>query len=104
LSPTLHCSIIGTCLTAGELREILRRIARREGFAVATTTDHDLHSLAVRLAERRDGPGKLLHKALDRRHAAAIGAFASAKDESDVEAQWRTRSPRARCPGRTGRC
>ena len=37
LSPMLHCSIIGTCLTAGELREILRRIARREGFAVATT-------------------------------------------------------------------
>ena len=28
LDPTLHCSIIGTCLTQGELREILRRIAR----------------------------------------------------------------------------
>ena len=99
LSPTLHCSIIGTCLTAGELREILRRIARREGFVVATTIDHDLHSLAVRLAERRDGPGKLLHKALDRRHAAAIAAFASAKDESDVEAQWRDALASGAIPG-----
>ena len=55
LDPTLHCSIIGTCLSQGELREILRRIARSEGLVVATPSDHELHSLGVRLAERRDG-------------------------------------------------
>ncbi|MGH6903240.1 MAG: DUF2325 domain-containing protein [Geminicoccaceae bacterium] len=99
LSPTLHCSIIGTCLTTGELRETLRRIARREGFAVATTSDHDLHSLAVRLAARRDGPGKLLHKTLDRRHAAAIRAFASAKEESALEAEWRDALAAGAVPG-----
>jgi len=99
LSPTLHCSIIGTCLTTGELREILRRIARRERFAVATTSEHDLHGLAVRLAERRDGPGKLLHKALDRRHAAAIGRFASARDEGALEAQWRAALASGAVPG-----
>ena len=99
LSPTLHCSIIGTCLAQGELREILRRIARSEGLDVAGLSDHDLHSLGVRLAERRDGPGKLLHKALDRRHAAAIKAFAAAKDESALEAQWQAALASGAIPG-----
>ena len=99
LDPTLHCSIIGTCLIQGELREILRRIGRREGFSVVGSSDHELHSLGVRLAERRDGPGKLLHKALDRRHAAAIKAFAAVKDESSLEAQWQAALASGTVPG-----
>ena len=99
LDPTLHCSIIGTCLTQGELREILRRIARSEGLAIATPSDHELHSLGVRLAERRDGPGKLLHKALDRRHAAAIKRFAAARDESSLEAEWQDALAAGAIPG-----
>jgi hypothetical protein len=88
LDPTLHCSIVGTCLTQGELREILRRIARSEGLNLVASSDHELHSLGVRLAGRCDRPGRLLHKALDRRHAAAIKAFAAARDESSLEVQW----------------
>jgi Uncharacterized protein conserved in bacteria (DUF2325) len=99
LDPTLHCSIIGTCLTQGELREILRRIARAERFDVVASSDHDLHSLGVRLAERRDGPGKLLHKALDRRHAAPIKRFAAAKDESALEAEWEDALASGAIPG-----
>ena len=45
LDPTLHCSIIGTCLTQGELREILRRIARSEGL--------DRHPVGPRAAQPR---------------------------------------------------
>ena len=99
LDPTLHCSIIGTCLSQGELREILRRIARSEGLAIATPSDHELHSLGVRLAERRDGPGKLLHKALDRRHAAAIKTFAAARDENSLEAEWQAALASGAVPG-----
>jgi hypothetical protein len=99
LDPTLHCSIIGTCLTQGELREILRRIARAERLDVAALSDHDLHSLGVRLAERRDGPGRLLHKALDRRHATAIRQFASARDEKALEGQWRAALASGAIPG-----
>jgi hypothetical protein len=96
--------IIGTCLTQGELREILRRIARGEGFSVVASSDHELHSLGVRLAARRDGPGKLLYKALDRRHAAAIRRFAAAKDESALEAEWEAALASAAIPAGTGRC
>jgi hypothetical protein len=99
LDPTLHCSIIGTCLTQGELREILRRVARAQGIDVVASSDHELHSLGVRLAERRDGPGKLLHKALDRRHAAAIKAFAAAADERALEAQWQAALAAGTIPG-----
>jgi hypothetical protein len=99
LDPTLHCSIIGTCLTQGELRELLRRIARSEGLNVVGLSEHELHSQGVRFAERRDGPGKLLHKALDRRHAAAIKAFAAANDESSLEAQWQAALAAGAIPG-----
>src|SRR5512144_114691 len=60
----LHCSIIGTCLSTGELRQILRKL----GLAPPDSTDHDLHSAAVGLAGRHDKAAKLLHKALDERH------------------------------------
>jgi hypothetical protein len=99
LDPTLHCSIIGTCLTQGELREILRRIACSKGFNVVASSDHELHSLGVRLADRRDGLGKLLQKALDRRHAAAIKAFAAAGDEGSLEAQWQAALASGAIPG-----
>jgi hypothetical protein len=87
LDPTLHCSIIRTCLTTGELVEIVRRIVRGESLTIATSSDHEVHGHGVRFAQRRDGPGKLLHKALDRRHAAAIRSFASATDEEGIEAR-----------------
>src|ERR1700728_3389461 len=57
----LHCSIIGTCLSTGELRQILKKL----GLAVPDSTDHELHGAAVSLAGRHDKGAKLLHKALD---------------------------------------
>jgi Uncharacterized protein conserved in bacteria (DUF2325) len=94
----LHCSVVGTCLATGELREIVHRIARKERLKAAAS-DHELHSLGVRLAERRDGPGRLLHKALDRRHAAAIRSFRSATDEESVEARWQDALGAGAIPG-----
>ena len=61
---SLHCSIIGTCLTTTELRSILARLKVAGG-----ATDHELHGLAVTVAGRREGGAKFLHKALDRRQS-----------------------------------
>src|SRR4029077_12448859 len=44
LAATLHCSIVGTCLTTGELRTLLRR---SDATIDRQATDHDLHGLAV---------------------------------------------------------
>jgi hypothetical protein len=80
----LHCSIIGTCLSTGELRQLLRKL----GAAAPDSTDHELHGAAVSLAGRHDKAAKLLHKALDERHRLAINRFAKATDEAGVRALW----------------
>src|ERR1700687_5848183 len=69
MHPSVHCSIIGTCLSAGELRRLLIKLGV-DGAAAAD--DHTLHKQAVALAGRQQGGGKFIQKALDRRHEAAI--------------------------------
>jgi hypothetical protein len=47
---SLHCSIIGTCLTAAELRVL----AAKYGPAHASTfSDHEIHGTAVRAISER---------------------------------------------------
>src|SRR5215470_16331220 len=72
-----HCSIIGTCMTTTELRHVL---ARAEVGGCHKDSDHELHCRAVRLAGCKDHASKLLQKALDRRHRAAIGQFSEARN------------------------
>lgn len=96
LSSNFHCSIVGTCLTTAELREILSR-AQLPGCHKAS--DHELHSTAVLLAGRGDRAAKLLHKALDRRHRCAIGQFSKARNAEDLYELWTRAIDRADIPG-----
>jgi Uncharacterized protein conserved in bacteria (DUF2325) len=91
----LHCSIIGTCLSTTELRQLLKKL----GLAAPECTDHDLHGAAVGLAGRHDKAAKLLHKALDERHRVAINQFAKASTEDAVRALWRDAVRRGDIPG-----
>jgi hypothetical protein len=93
---SVHCSIIGTCLSTGELRHVLVKVDVK-GADVAG--DHDLHMLGVLLAGRPQGGAKLLQKALDRCHAAAIKQFAKAKDEAALTAVWGDALKRGDIPG-----
>jgi Uncharacterized protein conserved in bacteria (DUF2325) len=96
LHGSLHCSIIGTCLTTGELRRLLMRL-RIAGADAAG--DHDLHMLGVLLAARPDAGAKHLQKTLDRRHETAIHQFAKAKDAGAVSALWQDAMKRGDIPG-----
>src|SRR5262245_5296258 len=60
LSGNFHCSIIGTCLTTSELRQILVKIGLP---GAQQETDHQLHGRAVLLAGQKDAGSKLLQKA-----------------------------------------
>ena len=91
----LHCSIIGTCLSAAELRQILKKL----GLAAPDSTDHELHGTAVGLAGRHDKAAKLLNKALDERHRLAIARFAKVDTEDAVRAIWRDAVRRGEIPG-----
>jgi hypothetical protein len=85
LSANLHCSIVGTCLMAGELRQFFVRLGDSDA---RDASDHALHGRGVRLASRREEGGKLLNKALDKRHEGAIRRFAKAEDPAQLRALW----------------
>jgi hypothetical protein len=91
----LHCSIIGTCLSTAELRQLLKKV----GLAPVDSSDHDLHGAAVSLAARHDKASKLLNKALDERHRIAIHQFAKVHTEEEVRSLWREFVKRGEIPG-----
>lgn len=96
ISNSFHCSIIGTCLTTTELRQILVKIGLP---GVQKETDHQLHGRAVLLAGQQSGGTKLLQKALDRRHRGTIAQFAKARTDRELRAQWDAAMARADIPG-----
>jgi len=94
LSSTLHCSIIGTCLTTAALRQLLVKLK----LAAPGASDHDLHGQGVLLAGRHDGAGKLLNKLLDQEHRAAIRQFEGAASEAELRQLWRAALQRGEIP------
>nr|WP_314540876.1 DUF2325 domain-containing protein [uncultured Massilia sp.] len=93
----LHCSIVGTCLTTGELRKLVPRFAPhidRKG-----ASDLEIHHAAVELC-CEGGPGrKEINKALDTRHALAIRKFKAAGDEDALRALWQAAMAGGDIPG-----
>jgi hypothetical protein len=86
IAATFHCSIIGTCLTTGELRQILVKSGQDDA---RTASDHSLHGRGVRLASQRDQGAKLLNKALDKRHETSIKRLSKNADEQELRGIWR---------------
>lgn len=72
---------------------------KKPRLAPPESTDHELHGTAVTLAGRHDTAGKLLNKALDKRHQLAISRFAKADSEDSVRALWREAVRRGDIPG-----
>jgi hypothetical protein len=95
LGETLHCSIVGTCLTTDEIRRLLRKI----GQGGPNATDHDLHGLAVLLGSRQDVGSRLLNKALDERHRTAIRRLDAAKDTGSLRTLWQAATDAGDVPG-----
>ncbi len=91
----MHCSIIGTCLSTAELRQLLVKLH----LAGADVSDHEAHKIGVTIAARHDTAGKLLHKALDTRHRLTINRFAKAGTEVQVRSLWRGAVDSGEIPG-----
>jgi hypothetical protein len=87
IASTFHCSIIGTCLTAGELRQVLIRAGQDDA---RSATDHTLHGRGVWLAGQRDQAAKLLNKALDKRHENSIKRIPRQADQDELRDIWRS--------------
>jgi hypothetical protein len=91
---SLHCSIVGACLTTTELRHVLDKLKMG-----ATASDHELHALGVALAGRRQAGAKFLQKALDRRHRIAVTRYSKAKDLVALAALWAESLKQGDIPG-----
>ncbi|MCE4226377.1 DUF2325 domain-containing protein [Methylobacterium sp. C25] len=96
LAETLHCSIVGTCLTIADGRTLLAKLGVPDA---RTMSEHHLHGQIVPIAGRRDGGGKLLQKMLDRRHEREIRRFDAARTNAEVQALWRESLERGEIPG-----
>lgn len=96
ISPSLHCSVVGTCLSAVELRQLLVKFGDAD---TRTASDHALHKRGVLAAGRQDKLGKALQKLLDGKHEAAIRQFAKAASAEDVRAQWMRAFDQGAIPG-----
>lgn len=95
LPESVHCSVVGTCLTTVELRKLLARL----DLVRAADTEHDLHGRAVALAGGQTAGARLLHKLLDTTHAGAVRAFATARTEADLHLLWTDALDRGDVPG-----
>ena len=85
LAESMHCSVIGTCLTTGELRQAMARVFQAD---VSHISDHDLHARAVGLCSSQTPASKLLNKVLDQRHGAVIRQFSRLQTEAAVMEKW----------------
>jgi hypothetical protein len=96
LNGTYYCSIIGTCLSTADLRQVLKKLELPEARSLS---DHDLHKYGVTLAGQREGCGKFLQKALDRKHQLFITRFDRAKNESELTGFWEEACRNGDIPG-----
>jgi hypothetical protein len=94
LDPHLHCSVIGTCLSTAELRKLMR------GFVLTDeASDLEVHHEAVRLVPRDPELARSLHRALERRHEAAVQRFGRARDVSALTGLWEEALRQGEIPG-----
>jgi hypothetical protein len=93
---SLHCSVIGTCLTGGELRAL---IGKFHPPLAAKPSDHTLHTIAVSTVGQHNLLSKQIQKALDRRHAAALRNFGAAKSVDELRRLWGEARQAGEIPG-----
>jgi hypothetical protein len=90
----LHCSVVGNCLSSGELRRLMAK-----HMAVKGLSDLEVHHSAVQMAGQKGDVSKALHKALDQRHAGAIRIFATARDDAALRECWKQAWSQGEIPG-----
>ena len=80
-----HCSVIGTCLTLAELRQIQRRLG---GLVQGADSDYDLHRAFVSAAREATPASRLIHKHLERKYKPAIQQLGKAQSTEEFAAFW----------------
>lgn len=82
-----HCSVIGTCLTLSDLRQIQRRLRVRSAI-YPLESDYELHRMFVAAAQDGSPASRLIHKFLDRKHKSAIQHLTKAHSDQEINVYW----------------
>ncbi|MBK8175762.1 MAG: DUF2325 domain-containing protein [Rhodospirillales bacterium] len=96
IDPRLLCSVIGTCLTLGDLHRIERRLAIEP---LKAARDFQIHGSFVVWAGQPGPVAKQMHKVLERRYAASLRRFAALSASDDVAALWEASLQDSDVPG-----
>lgn len=90
LEPKYLCPIVGTCLSVEELG----KFARRFGFSGKPHDVYAQHVEAVGWAKTRNEVSEAIQKHLDRKYAATLACFATAKADPAVRGLWDSHAAR----------
>ena len=80
-----HCTVVGTCLTLGELRRLARKT---DLFPRASVSDYELHRAFVGTVREAGYVSRLVQKHLDRKYQGTLRQFAAARAEGALAALW----------------
>ncbi len=83
--PSLHCSILGTCLSVRELHAVARKGKVR---FPANATDYEIHGCFVEIVETQNAVSKLVDKALEKKYRGVAAKFRRCPDEKAFERCW----------------
>jgi hypothetical protein len=86
IEASMHCSVLGTCLSLSDLYAIARR-ARLD--LDAGKSAYDIHSAFVDVVAFPNDVSKLVDKELEKRHLLAARKILAAKTEEEIEARWK---------------
>lgn len=96
VSPSLHCSILGTCLSFSDLSNVVRRgIVRFPNGA----TDYEIHGTFVELMETRNPASKMVDKILEKKYRVIGLRFRKADSVEALLAAWEDAWQRNEIPG-----
>ena len=85
LDSPFHCSVIGTCLSLEELRDLCRKMRVS---VQAPLTDYELHRSFVGVVAEPTSATRRLHKHLDQKYRTTIRRFAKAQSNTALETLW----------------
>jgi len=86
LDGSFHCSIIGTCLSLQELRELCQKLRIT---VQGSLTDYELHHSFVGIAAKSTYAARRLQKYLDQKYQAALRRFAGTQTDKAFKTHWR---------------
>ncbi|NCC24525.1 MAG: DUF2325 domain-containing protein, partial [Deltaproteobacteria bacterium] len=91
-----QCSILGTCLSLGDLRKIGRK------FKIAfpsDATDFQIHATFVSMCRMNCPPSRDISKLLDRKYLKSLRAFGTNKSDTELRSHWREALRSGNIPG-----